>query len=150
MTEPITWVALETIQVFLQRIRTVDGYYTDAGASVTLEPFQIDADTDENASLRVVEDDTDAFEDGRDVRTGEINLLVECYIPVTDDDAQKKAHRIRADVVKAIPTRTRDLPQNIHTVAITGRRIFQRPNGFPFVVAQVGIRIGLIETASPT
>lgn len=149
MTEPISWQALVAVQGFLQRIKSSDGYFTDAGNQVDLEPFQIDGESTAS-SLRVVEDDTDAFEDGRDVRTGEINILIECYIPVTDDNAQLQAHRIRADVVKSIPTRSRDLPPNIHTVSVTGRRIFQRPNGFPFVVTQVSLRVGLIETASST
>lgn len=150
MSEPITWQALVAIQGFLSRIQVVNGYFTDAGLQVDLEPFQVDGETTSASSLRVVEDDTDAFEDGRDVRTGEVNVLIECYIPVTDDNAQLNAHRIRADVVKAIPTRSRDLPQNIHTVSVTGRRIFQRPNGFPFVVTQVSLRIGLVEPASTT
>lgn len=151
MTEPISWQALQSIGEFLGKIKKTDGYYTDAGLNVEYEPYQLDAlDGQGLGILRVVEDDTDAFEDGRDARTGEVNVLIECYISVTDADAQLQAHRIRADVVKALPTRSRDLPVGIHTVTIGGRRIFQRPNGFPFIVVQVSLRVGLVESASPT
>lgn len=148
MSDPISWIALQAVENLLKNIKIDNGFHTDAGDQVTLEPAQLNEDEELTEALRVVEDDSETNQTNNRSRENEMSVIIECYIKVDDLTAQYKAHLIRQDVVDAIPKRSRDLPVNVHTLEVTSKRIVQRPNGFPYIVCSVGLRVGIIETSS--
>lgn len=149
MAEPTSWVVIQMLVGLFQQISQVNGFHTNAGQKVTGEPFQVNADDSENqyGVINVAEDATDSSDDAGSMRSGEMDVSVEVYYPVSEATAQHSAHLVRDDIVKAIPTRSGSLPEGIHTITITARRIYQRPQGFPFIAVQVVLRVGFVETA---
>jgi hypothetical protein len=147
--EPASWIVIQTLVALFYNIQIANGFHTDAGNNVTEEPFQANADDSQNqyGVICVAEDATDSADDAGSLRAGEMDVSVEVYYPVEEDNAQHKAHLVRDDIVKAIPTRTGNMPEGIHTITITSRRIYQRPAGFPFIAVQVVLRVGFTESA---
>lgn len=148
MATPLTYVALQTIQGYMSSISVVNGYHTDVGANTTLEPFQMEADEAVEA-LSIVEDDDEVASKTTESRQSVINVILEAYVPITEENSQLRAHQIREDILRALPTKTRNWPKGIYGVDVMSRKILQRPQGFSYTVVQIRVQLQLNEAAVP-
>lgn len=155
MTEPLTWRVLEYVQQLVQRIRITDGYYTDMGADVRLSAWIPERASAPRVHIVSV---SDTLNDGelrgrglrgpRDVR-GEMQVVVEYVLPASMPDAQKIAHRGRADLVSVLRDDPALCPRGVTGLAITNRQILDQPDGLPVVVSQVTLSVSIYETTAP-
>lgn len=144
MSAPKTWEVILALQAALQDIRISNGYRTDAGLRVLLDVFTL-GDQDTYPTLRLVEDEID---EGRanESAVDAITLTIEGYIELGDEMSQRKAHDLRDDVLRVLRVlrKPRALPPPLIGLEVLARRILQRPEGFPYVVCQVGVRVRLV------
>ncbi|WP_115562347.1 hypothetical protein [Xanthomonas arboricola] len=85
----------------LQRISIADGYQTDAGATFTLEPGQVDEDA--TAVLTVLVAKQERPSDAALIRTHRLTtLLVVIKVPAPLDTAQARLDAAVADVERAM------------------------------------------------
>lgn len=105
MTEPKSWLLLESFQRCLASITIADSYRTDAGANITLEPNQ-EPGEDRKPLLCAFTDAIDRPQDPAIRRTGkQISLMVVAKIPCDLDDAQILQHYLLEDIEKAMTGR---------------------------------------------
>jgi hypothetical protein len=138
MAEPApSWTALQQIARRLEHIRLDDGYRTDMGAAVALEPAQY---PDEHAlgltltSLAIVRDEQQPMGRYRVLRA-----LVEATIPVTLADAQARAHAVAADLEEALEAPLPlpgALPLRLEDIVI-----LERPEGLPVIAVQLIVNV---------
>lgn len=114
MSTPKTWDLLAACQTCLQRISVANGFYTEAGATVTLEPGQVSPDAD--LTLAVVLDALSVSESD----AGKYNqafyqagVLVFAKVGVQQTDAQIRLHELIADVRKAFMYQQATFPSGI-------------------------------------
>jgi hypothetical protein len=114
MSTPKTWDLLSACQTCLQRISVANGFYTNAGATASLEPGQVSPDAD--LALAVVIDSLAAAESD----AGKINqafyqagILVFAKVGVQQADAQIRLHELIADVRKAFMYQQGSFPSGI-------------------------------------
>lgn len=147
MSDPITWTLMLFIEACLNNITTANGYHTNAGDKVILEVYSLDEETDEFPALRVVEDDADESASGNGYADNDVRIVIESYqLNHQSDDAQLNGHKIRQDIKKAIPKKSKDMPVGIGSLVITSARLIQPRDGFPFLVTQVALRARLTES----
>jgi hypothetical protein len=141
--EPLSYRLLSAIQTQLSYITKDHGFFTDAGGSVGLEPIQQDGSAPQ---ILVVETD-DESADQPTLPQGQyaMTILVESAVPASSADAQIQAHRVRDDVIKAMARKTNTAPNGVSGLKLISRKILQRPDGMPAVVAQCMYRATLIE-----
>lgn len=138
MAEPApSWTALQQIAHCLEGIRLQDGYRTDIGAAVALEPAQY---PDEQAlgltltSLAIARDEQQPMGKYRVLRA-----LVEATIPVTLADAQARAHAVAADLEDALEAPLPlpgALPLRLEDIVI-----LERPEGLPVIAVQLLVNV---------
>jgi hypothetical protein len=97
---PRTWAILETLADRLRQIRKVNGYLTDAGADVRLEPSQFDPDDAPRITLYSLA--TIAPDDARSLSEREFTLVVEAIYPTCLDNAHRAIVDMGADIEQAI------------------------------------------------
>lgn len=135
----------------LEVISVDGGFYTNLGFSVTLEPAQLNSKLDQmGGKIYVVEDDSEVDDEVKGARSNLMNVVLESYLPVSESDSQLKAHMVRSDILKAIPTRAKGFPIGVTSISTSSRKILQRPEGFPYTVVQIKVQIGLVEPAAPS
>jgi hypothetical protein len=149
MPDPIppstpSWELLKALQTRLAVITTANGYRTNLGGRVLLEPAQL---TDDDAAICIIAGEMPIKTEGRLVREGELALTIEISLPAGDSNAQQTAHAGLADVLDALPKNQRvlQLPSGNRGLVIEGRSIQPRDPGATRTVAQVAARAGLIE-----
>ncbi len=144
MSAPKTWLAILALQAALQDIRISNGYRTDAGLRVLLDVFTL-GEQDTYPTLRLVEDELDEGQ-ANDSAVDAITLTIEGYIELGDELSQRQAHDLRDDVMRVLRAlrKPRALPPPLIGLEVLSRRVLQRPEGFPYVVCQVGVRVRLV------
>jgi hypothetical protein len=139
-----SWELLECVRGWLSAITQANGYRTDLGHDVSLEPAQLRGN-----APRIVVTASDMPVNGAtsSARNGVIEFEIELRVPASRADAQEQAHLALADILDALPLKQagRGLPEGSSGVEVTGRRILQRPDGADLVVAQVTARAVLSE-----
>ncbi|UXA48529.1 hypothetical protein M0D44_20005 [Xanthomonas prunicola] len=96
----------------LQRISVDAGYQTDAGGTFTLEPGQVDEDT--NAVLTVLVAKQERASDAALVRTHRLTtLVIVIKVPAPLDTAQARLDAAVADVERAMADQQFRYPQGI-------------------------------------
>lgn len=139
MAEPLTWQLLKAVETCLQAITKANGYDTDAGQHVTLEPGQL-PDTVPLAvavAIQRIGVPTDAAVS----RTHNlVELAVIIKVPATATTAQVVLHRAISDVRRAMANRqTQFLPGLQHPV-FDGAEVIPPADGMSFVGAAVRFR----------
>lgn len=150
MPEPVTltWSVLELLRDRLRAITVANGYRTDVGTTVTLEPYQ--RQPDDGAVLTVVSSDVVPGEADTRQRRASMEITAEVHVPVEADNAQQAAHRSLADLMDCLgfsAQRDYTWPEGCTGITYTSRRVVQ-PNvlqGESDIVAQVSLRAGLVE-----
>lgn len=100
MSTPKTWDLMLACQACLVGISTANGYYTNAGATVSLEPGQIPADA--GLAVAVVMDNLRAVTDGVATNTLQsVEILVFAKVSTLQTDAQLRLHELIDDVKTA-------------------------------------------------
>lgn len=110
MAEPITYQVLRAVATTLTRIRIADGYYSDAGADVRLEPHQ---GRDTEAAFLVVT--VGAFRrpaDAGQARTGrDMEIRIAARVPAAMNEAELRLHEILEDIDRAMADQQAAYPE---------------------------------------
>lgn len=112
MADPLSYQLLQAFEDCLERITVANGYHTNAGETVKLEPGQIRDDASEFVSV--------VFTGGKRptdpalARTGrEIAIAVVAKVPVTQADSELQLHRILEDVDRAMLNQQSRFPAGV-------------------------------------
>lgn len=152
--DPITWQLLEDIKSAIALVQVSRHFYTDLGLGIiALEPQQVpEADNVEFTLVLMTNVDFDEANSSRSVCTTNADIVIEYAVPFGNNDAMKRAHRARNDLIRAlIPLRKdiKDRPLGIRNFEITGTSITPPADGSSYVIAQVLVRAGLSESTKP-
>lgn len=108
MADPITWTVLESVKTRLASITLGNGYRTNAGLTVTLEPEQIPEGADDSV-LAVVLDSLQKPEDPALRRIGRSAVIaIYAKLACEMDDRQRRLHDILADIDQAMANGHKD------------------------------------------
>lgn len=145
--EPISWIALEAVKKRLESIKIANGFHTDV-KWVSLEAFDISCPDRETPTLHVTTGDM--LPEADNLVRGQAGLIspeisIESYAKPSPN-AQRDAHRLMYDIIKALPRRGSDLAPDLDKpLEFTSRQILQQPEGIPYVVTQVQFRMAAVE-----
>lgn len=142
---PVTWQLLEAIQTRLQLIVTPT-YRTNVGASVALELGQIADTSTPTVGVNLVA--AVRRELSTQQRRRDCEVLVECVVPGTSEDAQRQAHNAMEDVLEVFPALYRLTLSGGATADVSWAEgnIVRKVDGADAVVAQVTLRCTVNET----
>lgn len=151
MTEPLSWQFVEAVKTQLGRIQQVEGFYTNIGTDVRIEPWAIDELVGE-VSQRIyvftssVQRDTD--NSGPRTKKDRYSLTIDVIVPTGQGDSHLNAHRALADIRRALAeTDIREwAPKSISSPEIESQQIDPRPEGLKFVRVQVVLTAMVTET----
>lgn len=142
---PVSWQLLQAIQTQLQTIVTPT-YRTNIGASVVLELGQVLDTGNPSVSINLVSETR--REQSTQSRRRDCEVLIECLVAGTSEDAQREAHDALEDTLEIFPALTRITLSGGATADVDwaeGRVAF-RPDGADAVVAQATLRCTVNET----
>lgn len=128
---PRSWAILQALQARLQQISVSNGYRTEAGDDVRLEPSQLGG----APSITLYSAATTRPEDARSPGEREFTLIVEAQVPVALDDAHALVVAIAEDIEQALETY---LPQPLALPLQFQESLYlDRPDGVAAMAAQV-------------
>lgn len=133
MGNPRSWELLQALASMLAKIRTQNGYHSDIGQSVWMEPAQR---TEDDAigltvtSLGIMRDEAQPMGKHRELR-----VLLEAAYPTTLDDAHQRAHELIADIKDVLDSDS-GMPEAL-PARFEEAVILDRPEGLPVIVVQV-------------
>lgn len=147
---------LEHVENALKLVQVSRGFYTDIGLGVIArerEQTPEDAVTPCTVLLATEMPVDEQNSTSSQTRT-DMEIVIEFSVPFSDNfrDAQRIAHRGRADVIRALmPLRKKlkERPAGVLNFEITGSGIDQPEPGSTTVIAQVTARAALSESLSP-
>jgi hypothetical protein len=105
MADPPSWKLLQAMETRLQTISVANGYHTDAGATVTLEPapeWEEGRDYYVAPVLDTVGRSASPARRPRDARAATVAVLA--MVKVSRADAQSLLHKLLFDLDKAFPS----------------------------------------------
>lgn len=138
MVEPApTWRLLERIAERLSEIRRDQGYRTEIGAAVGLEPAQHPDEAAEGLTLASLGIQRDTSKPHGRYRV--LQALAEATVPAALSDAHARSHAIAADIEDALDDWI-PLPQAL-PVQVEDIVFLDRPEGLPVVAVQVALTI---------
>lgn len=149
MADPKPWLIVLALQSQLATIRKADGYLTDAGSAVWVEPAQ----RDETAALgiSIVTQHIDKWAGERPNKRGrDITLTIEAAISTDLDNAHQLAHQLIEDIesclAAAVALNADALPPvpQVKPFAIESIEMADRPEGLPFIVVAMVIGTGYL------
>lgn len=122
MSEPISYRLLEAVATALRDIRTANGYHTNLGTDVRVEaPIIV-----QGASVLFVtaEDfDRNTAAQTQRQRNSSVRVIIEAIIATGRATAQRDAHRVRADILRALFERRIVLPSDADGSSATGLNV---------------------------
>ena len=148
VADPFTW---QTIGVIAGALAVIDGaapYFTDAGKRIDTEVRAL-ADADVYPRIVVIETEFAPISRNKAATIGEQTILVEGVIPASKRDAEQTAHRLRADLLRALGRITASTFATLPpTVGIVNTfdigpdcAIKRRVDGLDFTAAQVSVKL---------
>lgn len=136
MANPNTWQLLEAMQLCLQEVTVVNGYHTDAGNYVTLEPGQI-PDT-ETALIGLVLDAVTRPEDPAARSLANLaTIVVIGKVKATQTNAQLMLHKLIEDIQKAVAEKYSKFKVGTTQPRFVEARIISPAEGMNWVGAEV-------------
>lgn len=135
---PKTWDLLTGVETSLKRIRTADGYYTDAGTAVTFDLGQIPAEEDFVLAVGLgglARSDQAAYA-GSDLGQS-VEVLVVAKMAASLPQAQITLHKLIDDVMKAMRGNQRDFPMGIRKPAFQEARPIVPEAGLAWIGAEI-------------
>lgn len=149
MAEPLTWQVVEALERRLSAIRIAAGWHTDIGDTVLLDDSLVDEDAAPCVRVQMTDTAPSANSTAR-ILAYTASLTVVAYL-VADGSraAMREAHRVRADLLRALADTSRDMPKTDigGTVSIVVERaqILTRPDGLSINAVQIDLTAGLSE-----
>lgn len=138
MSTPKTWDLLNGVKTALARISVANGFYTDAGAAVTLEPGQVPADA---GIVLAVALDTITQSDQAAFRAGQTGFAAGVVIVAKVDtaltDAQIRLHELIEDVQTAMADARKDFGAQIRFPVFTEARPIVPESGLLWIGAEI-------------
>lgn len=138
MSTPKTWNLLNGIKTALARISTANGFHTDAGAAVTLEPAQVPATAGVVLAVAldaITQSDQAAFRAGQ---TGfAVTVVIVAKVDTALDDAQIRLHEIIEDVQAALGDARKDFGAQIRFPVFTEARPIVPEAGLNWIGAEI-------------
>lgn len=150
--DPISWIALVSVQDRLLQVTVASGYRSDIGLGlVTLDPSEEVTDPATIHTLVTGETITDdADSSGRKMTVSDMEARIEVAVPFeVGDNPARIVHRAIADVRKSLRDGAWRAPAGIRSLRVTGSSIVTAPSGVAAVIAQVNLRVGLAESTTP-
>ena len=143
MSDPRTWQLLQGVQACLEQIKVADGYMTDAGDHVTLEPAQ---EPDEGSSVVAVV--LEALQRPTNPAMRQIGravtVLILAKVSTAADNAQLMLHSILDDVDKAISAKTVKFPPQITYPIFADARAVPVADGLNWVGVEIRYQSNVI------
>lgn len=140
MSEPESWILIESVAARLRAIRVDAGYHTDAGNDVIAELID---HKDEPTAPQIsvfVDGPMTTVSDTRKWKDVEIDVTVQGRVPIHMPSAQLVAHRLTADILRALDPQLGQFgPDEFKAENIT-IEIVQRPFGAAVTVVQASMR----------
>lgn len=142
MADPSTLILLTAMQTCLQRIQVANGYHTDAGGFVTLEPHQVQDDpsaADYHAELiGLVLDSKVRATDAAVVRTHRLaTAVVLAKVVTTADNAQQRLHLLIDDIEQAFENRQAEFPKGYQFPVFVEAKPIPPAEGMTWIGAEV-------------
>ncbi len=110
MSSPLSWQLLEAVRTCLTRITPGNGYRTNAGATVELEPGQVRDDQDEFLAV-VLEGMSAPLNPALRAIGRAVTVAIIAKVPSDRDNAQLRLHEIIEDVERAMQDQQSRFPQ---------------------------------------
>ena len=131
---------IDLVKGWVQKVRQVNGYLTDAGANTSTE--RVGGNGSDNTLFTGVflGADVTQLNNTPARRDWQFDLAVESRIPVSFKTAEAQAVAVLEDLFRAIPAKTCAGADNLQTLAITGGGIVREPDGVPYIVVSVTLR----------
>ena len=150
--DPISWIALLSVQERLLQVSVDNGYRSDIGLGlVTLDPSEEVSDPTTIHTLvtgETITDNDDAS--GRKMTVSDMDARIEVAVPFeVGDNPARIVHRAIADVRKSLRDGAWRAPAGIRSITVTSSSLVTAPNGVAAVIAQVNLRVGLAESTTP-
>ncbi|TAA42471.1 hypothetical protein [Pseudoxanthomonas winnipegensis] len=151
--EPASWQLLEFLKRRVQLIQGA-GFRTQIGAGVIiLDDTEVPDDPTVAATIIEAGDASATGGSGVHVKS-DVDVTIEYSIPRGQGTKNPKlqAHRARADLMKVLIVKSRDLPQFISTLSIVSASLgstADQETGVSYVIAQVTVRAGLVDITPP-
>lgn len=132
MADPArSWLIMQNLQARLQQITTANGYRTNAGSDVRLEPSTLES----TPRITLYTASTVRPEDARAPGEREFTLIVEAQVPMAFGAAQETVVGIAEDIEQALDAY---LPQPLALPLVFSESLFlDRPDGMPVMAAQL-------------
>ena len=151
MTEPLSWQFVEAVKAQLERIQQGNGFHTNLGADVRVEPWAIDelvGDVSQRIYLFTSSIQRDAANSGPRTKKDRYSLTIDVIVPTSQSDSHRNAHRALADIRRALAeTDVREwAPKAISSPELESQQIDPRPEGLKFVRVQVVLSALATET----
>lgn len=140
MSDPESWVLIQAVAARLRLIRIDAGYHTDAGNDVIAELVD-HKDEPEAPQITVFMDGPMTItSDARLWQDVEIDVTAQGRVPINLDHAQLIAHRLAADIRRALDPRQGQFSPEEFKVENLNIEIVQRPFGAAVTVVQASMR----------
>lgn len=136
MNKPNTWLLLESLKSCLQEISIANGFHTDAGCYVTLEPGQIP--DDQEALIGVVLDTVLRPDDPAFRGLGNlVTAVVIAKVPANKSESQQKLNCLIEDIQKALSDKQKQFRAGTHQPRFVEARIIPPADGMSWIGAEV-------------
>jgi hypothetical protein len=154
MSDAPGWSILQIVATRLAAISVANGYYTEAGATVDTERVALD-EADTFPRIALAEETMSTLAQTTAAINSAMVLCAEGYIPVGVDDAEYQAHRLKADITRALGRIKSSDFEGIENVRVTlfevkgDRPTLRSPEGVAFIVVQVRATVTFAEYIPP-
>lgn len=136
MADPITFQVLAAVQTVLGAIQVANGYYTDAGLSVELEPVQARDLVDPLIVVSVAGFIRPAEAAMANVARG-MSIRIAALVPVTLTDAELRLHEILDDIDRAMADQQAAFPERCSFPKFVSATRLQPADGLPCIGVDV-------------
>lgn len=128
----ITWDILTAIQTALSDITRANGYASDVGASVVLEPAQV---SDTAPGILVTTSDITGNDDpARSTWQRGMTVQIEAHAPATDADGMQTVHGMLDDIEAAMARQTCLAPIGVSKAQLSSANITAREDGGGLII----------------
>lgn len=132
MTTPKTWDLIDAVKTCLQSVLIANGYHTDAGATVTLEPTQ--EPNDSQPLLCVFLDGASQSPDPALRRVGQdVSIMVVGKVKAQQGSEQLTQHQILADIHMALAGQQKRFPLGGRFPVFEEAKFINRVEGLSWV-----------------
>lgn len=154
MAEPASWEVLLHVQAALGRVTLANGFYTDIGtAPIVVDGTRLPANDQLHTFIYSTDAEVNEGGSGKSHTSFGQGLVIETVVPFgVDDNPFLFAHRVRADLFRALVTLRKGIkerPAGVTTFELVAASIGPPEGGAAVILVQVLARASLTERLSP-